>query len=60
MQVISPVTVADLLGPVQEMLYKLEVWDGTAWVNLNSIGGKCYLKRISLKLGGAGPSPAMA
>jgi len=57
MQATAPVTVDDLLGPVQEMLYKLEVWDGSAWLNLNSLDGKRYQKRISLKLGGAGASP---
>jgi len=57
MQAIAPLTVEDLLGPVGEMLYKLEVWDGASWINLNSLDGECYLKKVSLKLGGAGASP---
>jgi hypothetical protein len=57
MQAIAPVTVEDLLGPVKEMLYKLEIWDGASWINLNSLNGKHYLKKVSLKLGGAGTSP---
>lgn len=57
MQDLGGVTVADLLGPVKEMLYKLEIWDGASWINLNSLDGKHYLKKVSLKLGGAGASP---
>jgi len=36
MQSISPLTSTDLLGPVQQMLYKLEVWDGV-WIDINEI-----------------------
>jgi hypothetical protein len=57
MQATAPLTVEDLLGPVQEMLYKLEVWNGASWVNLGALDGKKYLKRFSIKLGGAGASP---
>ncbi len=57
MQAISPVTVEDLLGPAQEVITRLDVWDGAAWVNLSSLDGKCYLGKISVKMGGAGPAP---
>lgn len=34
MQPYAPVTDAELLAPAQEMLFKLEVWDGSSWQNL--------------------------
>lgn len=57
MQPISPVTPSELLYPVQELLYRHEVWDGAAWVDLCDLEGVNYLKKMSVKLGGAGVSP---
>lgn len=54
---IAPVTAADFLEPVQEMLYRFEIYDGAAWQNLCELGGsggKNYLKSVSVSLGGAG------
>lgn len=53
MQPIAPVTVAELLGPVQRMRYKVEVYDGASWYDLSALGGKDYLKSVSVSLGGA-------
>ncbi len=47
---------ADFLEPVQNIVHKVEVWDGAAWQNLCELGGsggKNYLKTISLSLAGA-------
>jgi len=59
MQPIAPVTIADLLAPAQQLLYKFEVYDGANWLDLCSLEGKSYVKKdgISLSLGGAGMSP---
>lgn len=54
---IAPLAAADFLAPVQDVIYKFEVWDGAAWQNLCELGGsggKNYLQSISLSLGGAG------
>lgn len=53
MQAFGVVTAADFLDPVQRMLFKLEVWDGGAWIDLSS-----YLKSVSVSLGGAGMTTA--
>ena len=59
MQAIAPVTKVNLLGKVQEMAYKLEIYDAdtATWHDLCDLDGKYYLKDISLSLGGAGMSP---
>lgn len=69
-----PVVPADFLEPVQQMRYRLEVYDGTEWQDLTALGttrnesgslvdsgtsgAKDYLKHISVSLGGAGMDPA--
>jgi len=56
MQEISPVTSDDLLGPVQELLYKFEVYDGAAWIDICAFSGTSplpgwpYRKKISLPI----------
>jgi hypothetical protein len=60
MQAIAPVTDTQLLHPVQQMLYRLEVWDGAAWQDITALGGsagKNYLKSFSLSVGGPGMGP---
>lgn len=59
MQAIAPVGVDELRGPVQELLYKLEVYDGANWINVTELGGSggdSHLKNVSVSLGGAGMS----
>lgn len=53
MQSYAPLAASQLLEPVQNMLFKLEVWDGAAWRNLANLGGRSYLKGIQVSLGGA-------
>lgn len=58
MQSIAPLTTAQLLGKVQKMLYRFEILDDSSnWIDLCGLGGKSYLKSISLQLGGAGVTP---
>jgi len=59
MQNLGAVTYDDLKAPVQELLYKFEVYDGAAWINLCALGGLNYLIKDSLSFssGGAGVSP---
>lgn len=59
MQDIAPLTPADLLSPLQELLYKIEVKRGEEWIDLCDLGGENYLveNTLRLKLGGAGMSP---
>jgi hypothetical protein len=56
-QAFAPVAVADFLEPVQQILYRVEVWDGAAWEDLSELGGSGganYLKSVAVSLGGAG------
>ena len=57
MQAFAPVADADFLHPVQRMRYRLEVHDGSNWLDLCALGEsgeeKDYLKGISISLGGA-------
>ena len=59
MQALGAVTFSDLNLGGQELVYKFEVWDGAAWVDLCALGGVNYLvdKTLSFQLGGAGVSP---
>ncbi|MEN6311774.1 MAG: hypothetical protein ABFD80_09600, partial [Acidobacteriota bacterium] len=59
MQAISPVTASAFLAKAQKCRYKLEVYDGTNWIDLSTIGSpaKNYIKSISCTPGGAGPTP---
>jgi hypothetical protein len=59
MQTIAPATSASLLARGQRMLYKFEIHDGAAWVDLCALGGKNYLKDDSLSVtpSGAGATP---
>lgn len=57
MQSFAPVTPDELRAPIQRMLFKVEVWDGAAWRNLSDLGGKNYLKAVSVSMGGAKDSP---
>lgn len=57
MQSLGTVSSAQVLATSQAMRYKVEVYDGSLWVDLRSLGGKDYVKSVSLSLGGAGVSP---
>jgi len=59
MQALGAVTHSDLNLGGQELVYKFEVWDGAAWVNLCALGGVNYLidGTLFFQLGGAGVSP---
>lgn len=54
MQAIAPVTVSDLLGHAQKMTGKLEIYDGSNWLNLHSLGGENYV--ISMTCTPSGPT----
>ena len=67
MQSFAPLSPSDFLDPVQELLWRLEVYDGAAWVDLSALdplgSGSCsgapcedYLESVSISLGGAGVS----
>lgn len=61
MQAFAPLTAADFLAPTQELLWKVEVWNGLGWEDLHELGGsggKNYIKSVSISLGGAGASAA--
>jgi len=57
MQAHPGVTDADFLEPFQNMRYRLEVHDGSNWINLSDLGGEDYVTTIDVSLGGAGMSP---
>ena len=48
MQVTAPVTSIDLLGPVQRMRYKLEVYDENHY-RTDFLGGWSFRKRIDIQ-----------
>lgn len=57
MQIIAPVTPAQLIAPGQEPLLKLEIFVSPNWINICSLDGKNYLELISVSHGGAGMGP---
>lgn len=57
MQVIAPVTTSQLLQKGQRPLLKFEIFYGCCWVDLTDLGGKNYLKSISISTAGAGMTP---
>ena len=56
MQSLGAVTTAQILASTQKMLYKVEVYMGSTWYNVCSLGGISYLKNISIDLAGPGPT----
>jgi len=57
MQVITPVIDAQLLQTDKEPLLKFEIYDGVCWVDLTDLGGKNYVKNISVSSAGAEMTP---
>lgn len=68
MQAIAPLAATNFLARVQKLTYRLEVWSGAAWIDIDNLGGesgsassgssrKPYLKSISVQLGGPGATP---
>jgi hypothetical protein len=53
MQAIAPVTLTQLLGHAQEPRSKLEIYDGSVWVDITNLAGDNYL--ISLSCQPSGP-----
>lgn len=57
MQTIVPVTNAQLLQKGQQPLLKFEIFYGCCWVDLTDLGGKNYIKDISISTAGAEMTP---